>query len=160
MSKKVPCRSLSSIHILYNHDPVQAVYSLPGRCSRLERFHWTEVVKRSEVAGKRVRGSNTVRRPCLQLRNTCVTCPFSPTALTHTACQQPRHAKIVDRADARSLLCGAAIIITTAVIFSVYAAMYGRPVHEQASGASQHNLMTRQSHRRLHTLPTASAACC
>ena len=23
------CRSLSSIHILYNHDPVQALYSLP-----------------------------------------------------------------------------------------------------------------------------------
>ena len=44
LSQKVLCRSLSSIHILYNQDPVQAPYSLPGRCSRLERFNWPEVV--------------------------------------------------------------------------------------------------------------------
>ena len=44
LSQKVLCRSLSSIHILYNQDPVQAPYSLLGRCSRLERFNWPEVV--------------------------------------------------------------------------------------------------------------------
>ena len=44
MRKNVHCRSLSSIHILYNHDPVQALYSLPGRCTQLAIFNWTEVV--------------------------------------------------------------------------------------------------------------------
>ena len=44
MSKKVHCRSLSSIHIHYNHDPVQALYSLPGRCTQLAIFNCTEVV--------------------------------------------------------------------------------------------------------------------
>ena len=42
MSKKVHCRSLSSIHILYNHDPVQALYSLPGRCTQFFMFNCTE----------------------------------------------------------------------------------------------------------------------
>ena len=46
LSKKVHCRSLSSIHILYNHDPVQALYSLPGQCTQLVIFNWTEVVLR------------------------------------------------------------------------------------------------------------------
>ena len=45
LSKEVHCRSLSSIHILYNHDPVQALYSLPGRCAQLAMFHWPEVVR-------------------------------------------------------------------------------------------------------------------
>ena len=49
MSKKVHCRSLSSIHILFNHDPVQELYSLPGRCTQFLMFHWTEVVKRGRV---------------------------------------------------------------------------------------------------------------
>ena len=44
MSKKVHCRSLSSIHIHYNHDPVQALYSLPGRCTQFAIFNCTEVV--------------------------------------------------------------------------------------------------------------------
>ena len=44
MSKKVHCRSLSSIHILYNHDPVQALYSLPGRWTQFEMSKRTEVV--------------------------------------------------------------------------------------------------------------------
>ena len=44
MSKKVHCRSLSSIHIHYNHDPVQALCSLPGRCTQLAIFNWPEVV--------------------------------------------------------------------------------------------------------------------
>eukprot|EP00966_Prymnesium_polylepis_P295316 6819587-Prymnesium_polylepis.2 len=43
LSKEVHCRSLSSIHILYNHDPVQALYSLPGRCAAFDNFNCPEV---------------------------------------------------------------------------------------------------------------------
>ena len=40
---------MSSIHILYNHDPAQALYSLSGRCTQFKMFNCPEVV--SECAG-------------------------------------------------------------------------------------------------------------
>ena len=45
LSEKSLSSSSSSIHIHYNHDPVQALYSLPGRCAQLAIFNWTEVVR-------------------------------------------------------------------------------------------------------------------
>ena len=45
LSKKVHCRSLSSIHIPYNHNPVEALRSLAGRLTAFEMFNWPEVVK-------------------------------------------------------------------------------------------------------------------
>ena len=44
MSKKVHCRSLSSIHIRYNHTPAQALTSPPGQRSALSIFQEPEVV--------------------------------------------------------------------------------------------------------------------
>ena len=43
--QNVYCRSLSSIHILYNHDPVQALYSLPGQRTRVAMYYCPEVVQ-------------------------------------------------------------------------------------------------------------------
>ena len=45
LREKVQCGSLSTIHINYNPGPVQALSSLPGRCTRLLMFHCTEVVE-------------------------------------------------------------------------------------------------------------------
>ena len=38
LSKNVQCRSLSSIHILYNHAPNQSVRSLPSLCALVTMF--------------------------------------------------------------------------------------------------------------------------
>ena len=42
--EKVHCMSLSSIHIHYNHSPVQALSSLAGHCAPSVKFNCPEVV--------------------------------------------------------------------------------------------------------------------
>ena len=46
--EKVHCMSLSSIHIHYNHSPIQAFSSLAGHCAPSVKFNWTEVVTSTE----------------------------------------------------------------------------------------------------------------
>ena len=47
--EKVHCMSLSSIHIHYNHSPVQALSSLAGHCTPLLMFNCPEVVRCCEA---------------------------------------------------------------------------------------------------------------
>jgi hypothetical protein len=44
LNKKIHCRSLISIHILYNHTPAAPLRPHPELCCGLLIFHWTEVV--------------------------------------------------------------------------------------------------------------------
>ena len=44
LSKKSPCSSSSSIHLLYNHAPTQALSSSPGQRTALAKFNCPEVV--------------------------------------------------------------------------------------------------------------------
>ena len=49
LNKRVHCRSLSSIYILYNHTPAAPLRPHPELCLyglALFQFHWTEVVNR------------------------------------------------------------------------------------------------------------------
>ena len=48
MNKKLLSRSLSSIHILYNHTPAAPLRPHPELCCGLIIFHWTEVVTKNE----------------------------------------------------------------------------------------------------------------
>ena len=45
MNQKVHCRSLSSIHILYNHSPTARLRPHPELCCGFDIFNWTEVVR-------------------------------------------------------------------------------------------------------------------
>ena len=100
-------------------------------------------VKRIQRSQLRSRASNVHFHP-----------PQPPTLNAATApCQ------IVESACGGPLLCDTSMRTTITVIFRVPSASCGRPVNDQASGTSQHDLTSRQSHRRLHTSPTPSAAC-
>ena len=100
-------------------------------------------VKRIQRSQLRSRASNVHFHP-----------PQPPTLNAATApCQ------IVESACGGPLLCDTSMCTTITVIFRVPSASCGRPVNDQASGTSQHDLTSRQSHRRLHTSPTPSAAC-
>jgi hypothetical protein len=45
LNKRVHCRSLSSIHILYNHTPAARLRPHPELCCGFDIFNCTEVVK-------------------------------------------------------------------------------------------------------------------